>query len=170
MAYFGRANLYLEKKDYEKAIQDYDKAIKLDSKLVWAYECRGYYYYIKKEYGKAKADLDESLKLDAKSPIQYDIRGLIELRLNNFDDALRNFEIASKFDERLECTFFYFSLYYWYAKKDAKKSLEYLETAFQKDFDDFEALYDEEKEGFFLKGLNQTKEFKEIVQKYKKNN
>jgi len=50
-AYSGRANAYHGKKDYDRAIADYDKAITLDPKLVAAYGGRGLLYRAKGDYG-----------------------------------------------------------------------------------------------------------------------
>ena len=63
------------KGEYDKAIADYDEAIKLDPKNANAYSYRGLAWYWKSEYDKAIADYDEAIKLDPKSPRRYSNRG-----------------------------------------------------------------------------------------------
>jgi tetratricopeptide (TPR) repeat protein len=54
------------KKEYDKAIADYDEAIRLDPKYAIAFNNRGSAWLIKKEYDKAIADYDEAIRLDPK--------------------------------------------------------------------------------------------------------
>ena len=63
------------KKEYDKAIADYDQAIRLDPKYAAAYHNRGLAWYAKKEYDKAIADYDEAIRLDPKYAVAYDNRG-----------------------------------------------------------------------------------------------
>ena len=59
-AYYNRGTSYDEKKDYDKAISDYDKVVKLNPKEENAYFRRGLvYYYNKKDYDKAIGDFTE---------------------------------------------------------------------------------------------------------------
>jgi hypothetical protein len=60
-------------------------------------------------------------------------------------------------------------VYWWHCKKNKDKALYYFEKAFQKGFSprDWDNLYDETSDGNFIKGLNQTPEFKKLVKKYR---
>ena len=51
-------------RDYDRAIADYDQAIRLDPKLTLAYNGRGIVYYDKKDYQHAIADHSQAIKLD----------------------------------------------------------------------------------------------------------
>ena len=59
------------KGEYDKAIADYDEALKLDPKNALAYDSRGVAWYRKGEYDKAIADYGEAIKLDPKNAIAY---------------------------------------------------------------------------------------------------
>ena len=55
-AYNNRGIAWVDKKEYDKAIADFNEAIRLDPKDADAYTNRGYAWYAKKEYDKAIAD------------------------------------------------------------------------------------------------------------------
>ena len=59
-AYSGRAVVYGRKGEHDKAIADYNQAIRLDPKYTLAYYNRGVVYAIKGEYDKAIADYAET--------------------------------------------------------------------------------------------------------------
>ena len=66
-AYHGRGLAWHQKREYDKAIADYDEAIKLDPKNALAYSNRGDAWRMKGEYDKAIADYGEAIKLDPKN-------------------------------------------------------------------------------------------------------
>ncbi len=55
-----------ERKDYDKALADYNKAIELDPKFATAYYNRGFVDADKKDYDKALADYNKAIELDPK--------------------------------------------------------------------------------------------------------
>ena len=52
--------------------------------------------------------------------------------------------------------------------KNKQKALEYCEKCFQNGFDQWDELYDDTSDGHFISDLNQTLEFKALVEKYRK--
>ena len=58
------AALYGNKGDQDRAIADYDQAIRLDPGLAHAYANRGSAYTDKMDYDRAIADLDQAIRLD----------------------------------------------------------------------------------------------------------
>ena len=68
MAYDNRGHAWYAKGEYDKAIADYDEAIRLDPKYAMAYNNRGLAWYAKQEYDKAIADYDKAIDLDPKKP------------------------------------------------------------------------------------------------------
>ena len=58
-AYYNRSLAYLDNGQYERAIQDLDQAITLDSSLINGYYARGSAYTNLGECIRALADLDE---------------------------------------------------------------------------------------------------------------
>lgn len=60
-----------EKKDYDKTIKYYTKAIELDPKDAAAYNNRGLAYKNKKEYGRAIEDYNKAIELDPEYVLAY---------------------------------------------------------------------------------------------------
>jgi tetratricopeptide (TPR) repeat protein len=71
--------------EIDRAIADYDKAIRLDPKNVAAYSGRGGAYYDKKEYDHAIADYDRAIMLGAGA---YIYRGYAYSAKGDFDHAI----------------------------------------------------------------------------------
>ena len=65
-AYFQRGWTYGVKRDPDRAIADFDKAIQIDPTNAVAYDDRGAAYGVKTNYDKALADFSESIRLDPK--------------------------------------------------------------------------------------------------------
>jgi len=63
-AFINRGNAYVDKKDHDLAIADYDQAIRLDPKHALAFNGRGIAYRAKKDYDRAIADYDQAIRLD----------------------------------------------------------------------------------------------------------
>lgn len=64
-AYFERAQTHYFRRDYERTIADYTKAIELNyNPLSEPYYNRGYVYYITQEYSQAIADFSKAIELD----------------------------------------------------------------------------------------------------------
>jgi tetratricopeptide (TPR) repeat protein len=64
MAYDARGKVYFDKGDYDRAIADYDQAIKLKAGYTDAYKSRGDAYEAKGDHARAIADYDLALQLD----------------------------------------------------------------------------------------------------------
>ena len=66
IAHNNRGNAYSVKGDYDRAIQDYDVAIRLDPTYPKPFNNRGLAYQKKGDYDRAIKDFDEAIKLDPK--------------------------------------------------------------------------------------------------------
>jgi tetratricopeptide (TPR) repeat protein len=64
VAYSNRGNSFLRRGQNERAIQDYDEAIKLDPRFVDAYRNRGAAWFNTAAYDKALGDYDAAIRLD----------------------------------------------------------------------------------------------------------
>jgi len=61
--YHNRGVSYYKKKDYDKAIADYSKAVDLNPQFAEAYYNRGVAYSVKKKFDACKEDLDKAMQL-----------------------------------------------------------------------------------------------------------
>ena len=66
IAYHRRGTAFASKKDYDRAITDYTKAIEIDPTYVAAYNDRGLIYTSKGDYERAVADVTKAVELTAK--------------------------------------------------------------------------------------------------------
>jgi tetratricopeptide (TPR) repeat protein len=86
--YSNRALAYLDKRDYDRAIQDYDEAILLNPTSAAYYLDRGDAYYYKEQHAKAIQDFDRSIQLDPAAPDAWWLRCRSRAIVNILNDAL----------------------------------------------------------------------------------
>ena len=66
----------MEKSEFDKAINDFTKSIRLDLRHAKVYCGRAYAYHMTGKFNKAIADCIEALRLDPKHAMAYYNRGL----------------------------------------------------------------------------------------------
>ena len=86
--YITRGQAYWSARDFVRAIQDYDEAIRLDPESANAYHGRGISYYLLRQYEEAVQDFDEALRLAPDDALVYNNRALAHVALGNFDQAV----------------------------------------------------------------------------------
>jgi tetratricopeptide (TPR) repeat protein len=68
--------MYYYKNDYDRAISDFNEAIRLDPNFAMAYYNRGNAYFFKEDYKRAIADWESTLLID---PNNSNARKVLEL-------------------------------------------------------------------------------------------
>jgi tetratricopeptide (TPR) repeat protein len=96
----ARADALREAREFDRAIEDYDLAIRLRPLDPPAYHGRGDAYFGKRDFERAVADYDEALRLDAKNAVTWNNRGLAMHRLGRNDRALADFAEALRLDPK----------------------------------------------------------------------
>jgi protein O-mannosyl-transferase len=92
---FYNCGVYLvDKKQPDKAMADYNKAIELQPLYAEAYNNRGVLFRAQKKYDEALKDYDTAIKLNPKYSEAYNNRGNLFENLKKFDDALKNYNKA----------------------------------------------------------------------------
>ena len=102
IAHNNRGNAYTAKGDYERAIEDFDDAIKLDPTHAKPFNNRGVAYLRKGEYDLAIESLDEAIKLDPNYGGAFANRAGIYLKKNEYDRAARDYDEAIRLKPDLE--------------------------------------------------------------------
>lgn len=94
--YFNRANAYSDLNDFDRAVPDYDEAIRLDPLGPDLYINRGLAYANQSNYGQAVLDFNEAIYLNPNLGMAYQNRcmaltllGRLEAALRDCDDSLR---------------------------------------------------------------------------------
>ena len=93
-AYNSRGDDYFDRKDYNRAIVAYTRAIELDPEYGLAYYNRGAAYHEKKNYDRAIADYTKDIELNPKHTKAYNNRGVTYYRKRAYDSAIADFTKA----------------------------------------------------------------------------
>ena len=95
------ARVILDRCPGDKAIADYNEAIRLDPKDAVAYNNCGNAWRAKKEHDKAIADYNEAIRLDPSIAMTYNNRGLAWNNKKEHDKAIADYNEAIRIDPKL---------------------------------------------------------------------
>lgn len=87
-AYLARGEVYLNMREFDKAITDYSAAALRDNNSIPAFNNRGIVQTILGEYDAAAADFDRVLEIDADYLSAYNNRSIIHTLQGEFDAAI----------------------------------------------------------------------------------
>ena len=93
-AYFLRGKLRLRLHNFEKSIEDFNLAIKIDENNFLFFKYRGMAKSFLNELKEAIEDYDYAIKLNPNDPQLFIIKGQAENDLGNFSTAINNFDKA----------------------------------------------------------------------------
>ena len=96
--YNNRGEVYYRKGEYDRAIADYDQALRLDPDYAGVYNNRGLAYLNTGEYDRAIANYDQALRLDPEFAFAYNGRGSVYIRKGKYDRAIADFDQALRLD------------------------------------------------------------------------
>lgn len=129
MGYFARACAWDAKKEKDKAIENYTKAIELNPDFADAYYNRGLVLQSKKEQQKATIDFENAiinysntLKINPHSPRLYVCRGNTWYCNGNYDKAIEDYTTALNINNSADAH--YNRGLAWFAKLDYTKAIE----------------------------------------------
>ncbi|MCS7027440.1 MAG: tetratricopeptide repeat protein [Bacteroidia bacterium] len=112
LAYAYRADLYIEIKEYQKALADLDKAVQLKPDFYFAYWRRGIAYIRMEAYEKAIEDLTQAIKINPKFTGAYCDRGDAYLRLGQTKLAFKDYEKAIQLSPNMTFPYNYRAMAY----------------------------------------------------------
>jgi len=88
VAFYDRGNAYVQKGELDRAIADYDQAIRHNPGMSIAFSNRGNVYERKREFARAAADYDEAIRLNPKYAIALQNRCWVRFVMGQLSDAL----------------------------------------------------------------------------------
>jgi tetratricopeptide (TPR) repeat protein len=96
-AHYAMRGFELSKKgQHDRAIADYEQAIRFDPGLVWAHAWRGDSYRAKSEFDRAIADYDQAIRINPKLAVAYSKRGNAYRAKGALDRAIADYDQAIK--------------------------------------------------------------------------
>ena len=96
VVYSNRGEAYNNKSQHDRAIQDFDQAIKLNPNYFEALNNRGQAYMNKGQHDRGIQDFDQAIRLDPKIALTFFNRGLAWERKGNLQNALQDFKRYSE--------------------------------------------------------------------------
>jgi lipoprotein NlpI len=100
VAFYNRGNAYVLKGDHDKAVADFDEALKLEPKNASIYNNRGNARNDKGESDAAMADFDAAIKTNPRYAAAYFNRGNAFAAKGETDRALKDYDAAIKNNKR----------------------------------------------------------------------
>ena len=94
VAFTNRGLAYKKKGQWDKAIADYDEAIRLKPDFVFAFNNRGNAYYYKGQFDRAIADFNNAIRLKPDLAEAFGNRGNVYRKKGQFDRAIEDYNKA----------------------------------------------------------------------------
>lgn len=104
--YAGRAVIFIERGQFEKAIGESERAIHLDPNFAWAYNTRGVAHNGLGNPEKAIEDLSRAIELDPKYARPHSNRSTSHHMLKNYRQALKDADKAIELDSKMPGAYF----------------------------------------------------------------
>jgi len=94
VAFANRASAYKRKRQWDKAIKDYDAALRLAPNLAFAYNNRGNAHYFTGQFDRAIGDFDEAHRLQPDLAEAFANRGNVYRKKGQYHRAIRDYAKA----------------------------------------------------------------------------
>ncbi len=98
IAFNNRGNGYVQRKDDDKALSDFNQATRINPKNSLAHRNRANLHRRAKRYDNALSDYNEAIRLKPDYARAYDDRGDLYLEQKDFDLAIASYEQAVKYE------------------------------------------------------------------------
>jgi tetratricopeptide (TPR) repeat protein len=125
-----QASICIKKGEYAKAIEYFNKALKLNPSSIKAYIGRGYVYNIKGDSEKAVSDFSQAIKIAPGSVDAYLNRGAVFESQGEYDKAAADYIIVTKLSPKSHFAYFCLGNVY-FEKKDYNRSINFYTKAIE---------------------------------------
>ncbi|MGQ0681202.1 tetratricopeptide repeat protein [Bradyrhizobium sp.] len=105
-AYDNRGAEYGNKGDYDRALADFNEAIRINPKFSLAHRDRGLVLVRKNEFERGIADLSEAIRLDPKNLDAYNERGMAYVATGDAERALADFNTAIRVNPKFKFAYY----------------------------------------------------------------
>ena len=85
---------FYAKRNYDRAVSDFNKSLELDLRFAIAYANRGLTYYATQNYDNALANTSESIELGKRNLLAFSVRGDAYYAKQDYDHALADYTSA----------------------------------------------------------------------------
>src|SRR6185369_12586607 len=102
-----RGASWLQQKDFDKAIVDFDAALAINANDAGAYNNRGVAWKDKKEYDKAIADFTHAIRINPKNAVSFVNRGVAWRAKNEYDKAIADYDETIRLDQRYALAYYH---------------------------------------------------------------
>lgn len=126
--YFQRGQQYYQRKEYDKALSDYDNAIKIDPGYTDALYYRAIIYDMQNRGNEAIAEYTKIIQLNPKYEGAYNNRGIEYGKSGKLDKALKDFEAVEALNPKDKDAIYNIGFTYHLLQKD-DKACEYIHKA-----------------------------------------
>jgi tetratricopeptide (TPR) repeat protein len=103
--HFDKGTEYLELGQYQNAIEEYDKAIRLKPNNAGTYYDRGMAYHHLGQYQSAIEDYSKAIELDPKNAEVYNTRGYAFHSLGQYQRAIDNYDESIRLQSNLDIAY-----------------------------------------------------------------
>lgn len=101
LSYCNRSLVYRDRKDYDRALADIDKAIELNSRFAAAYIYRSEILRMKGDYDSASLNSGRAVELEPANAYSYVARGNVHLEKGENDLAIQDYDRAIQIAPKL---------------------------------------------------------------------
>lgn len=138
--YIRSGNRYYDKKDYQNALESYNRAVELDENNAVAYYNRGCVFSRQKEYNKAIADYSKAIELDKNYVNAYYGRGIVYGEQGKYDKAIEDYSRTIELDKNYAYAYNNRGIVF-YEQREYEKAIEDYSKAIELDENDAVAYY-----------------------------
>ncbi|MUG96939.1 tetratricopeptide repeat protein [Scytonema sp. UIC 10036] len=140
IVYFYRGTSYSKNGEYDRAINDFNQALKLNPKDAVAYNNRGLSYSDKGDYDRAINDFNQAIKLNPNYALAYNSRGLSYFKKGEYDRAINDYNQAIKLN-RNYANAYYIRGNFYYNKGEYDRAINDYNQAIKLNPKDADAYY-----------------------------